>query len=412
MSITERILSLKDPRVIEARDLTSAVGRNRSRKLLLLGLEQLEWAEQAGLMVEHIFVACSEKQQPHLPDSVATAAPRLLVTEGISKKITDTNYAVSIVGVARTPAPKAGTCARLVLVLDDVCDPGNIGTLVRTARAFGIRDIWATTSKVEPFSRKAVDASRGLVFSTRFHPAESPERAASQLKQAGYEIVVTSPHAVTLQSRLQLSGARVALVAGNETNGVSRALTDAADHVVQIPMRAIESLNVAVAAGITIYELGYKLVLAKITDSIRGILGRELGSTHELMHRLMDKRLGQTAQIGANEVVFLMRLACDRRSPLADVAKDLQRNGQYLEEFLSQLVERGWARMDGQGQERSVAITEAGEVLLAQLWPVVESTHDIAVAGLSDGEQKQLSALLQRIQGNCFKELNRPQQHL
>jgi TrmH family RNA methyltransferase len=328
-----------------------------------------------------------------------------MVSDGVAKKISDTSYLIPILAVAQTKSSVVVDAGRLVLVLDDVRDLGNIGSLVRTARGFGVKDIWITTSDFDPMSRKTIDASRGLVFSTRFHRLASAEETAFSLKTAGYEIVVTSPHAKELQSQVRLSGRPVALVVGNETNGVSPPLFAAADKVVQIPMRSIESLNVVVATGISIYELGYRLVLMKMTDSIRETFGREFGSTHELIHQLLNQRLLEVGHVGADEVIFLMRLACDRTSAIREVETDTQKIGTTLDEFLLQLAENRYIMINGKGQDRRIEISAEGEILLAQLWPIIESTHDLSLAGLSDDDLDRLRTSLKIIQKNCCNAL-------
>jgi len=110
--------------------------------------------------------------------------------------------------------------------------------------------------------------------------------------------------------------------------------------------------------------------------------------------------------VGADEVIFLMRLACDRTSALADVASDTRRQGPPLTEFLCRLAAQNWITVSGTDAECHVAITSAGEALLAQLWPVIESTHDVALAGLAEKDQAQLRAWLRVIQENCRRALS------
>ncbi|AJC53426.1 RNA methyltransferase [Streptomyces sp. 769] len=98
------------------------------------------------------------------------------------------------------------------------------------------------------------------------------------LREAGFQIVVTSPRGTHLQAMAPLRGQRLALVVGNETEGVSDTVQALADLVVQIPMAgAVESLNVGVATGISIYELRMRMILTMLTDRIRDSLGRNLG---------------------------------------------------------------------------------------------------------------------------------------
>jgi len=99
-----QITSIKDPRVSEARELTSASGRARQGKCLLEGVESIQWAIETRLPIEYIFF---KKGQPH--DTLHTqlserAIPCYATTEGILKKISDTSYLVPYIGVARVPA--------------------------------------------------------------------------------------------------------------------------------------------------------------------------------------------------------------------------------------------------------------------------------------------------------------------
>ncbi|HEX3811550.1 MAG TPA: TrmH family RNA methyltransferase [Mycobacteriales bacterium] len=89
----------------------------------------------------------------------------------------------------------------------------------------------------------------------RYRRRVTPPEAVRALRGAGFQVVVTSPHGAHLQTMAPLRGRRLALVVGNETDGVGAATLAAADLVVQIPMAGpVESLNVGVATGISIYD--------------------------------------------------------------------------------------------------------------------------------------------------------------
>jgi RNA methyltransferase, TrmH family len=104
--------------VLNARALTSGPGRLLHGKVQLFGVEHLGWAHDAGLLIEHVFAV--EDALPTLPSWVATSIPVLLVSDGLAKKITDTNYLAPIVGVARVPSTEPVADGRFALVLDDV----------------------------------------------------------------------------------------------------------------------------------------------------------------------------------------------------------------------------------------------------------------------------------------------------
>ena len=144
-------------------------------------------------------------------------------------------------------APK-GKC----LLLDGVADPGNVGTIIRTANAAGYEEIYLTEECADPYSPKSVRASMSGVFFTKIYRANRME-ILSVL--ADTPIVAADMGGVNVFSFT--APERFALVIGNEANGISDEVSAAATHTVKIPMQATqESLNAAISAGIIMYVLG------------------------------------------------------------------------------------------------------------------------------------------------------------
>lgn len=110
------------------------------------------------------------------------------MSEGILKKISDTSYLVPLIGVARLPAVGEGLeqAGDFVLVLDRIQDHGNLGTIIRTASAFGIRTLLSTTPDLDIYYKKVVSASRGKTFEVRLSKFFSAIEALAVLKQCGY----------------------------------------------------------------------------------------------------------------------------------------------------------------------------------------------------------------------------------
>jgi len=139
-----------------------------------------------------------------------------------------------------------------VLVLDAVQDPGNVGTLVRSAVAFGFCGVIALDGTADPWGPKVVRSSAGAVLRARIARAAAAE-AVEALGVAGRTIVVAAADGPT--SRLT-GGPTTALVVGNEGAGVRSEIRAAADEVVSIRMSGvIESLNAGIAGSILMYEL-------------------------------------------------------------------------------------------------------------------------------------------------------------
>ena len=142
---------------------------------------------------------------------------------------------------------------RGLLVLDGIQDPGNVGTLVRVATAFGVAGVLALDGTADPWSPKAVRAAAGAVFSTRVVVVPWGE-AAPRLEAAGTAIVVSDAGGADVAGYRPPD--RWALVVGNEGAGVRPAITGAAHATVGVPMPGGgESLNVGVAAAILLYVL-------------------------------------------------------------------------------------------------------------------------------------------------------------
>lgn len=141
----------------------------------------------------------------------------------------------------------------LSVVLDRIQDPGNLGTIIRTADAAGIKDIIFVKGTTDPFSPKVLRSTMGSIFDVRLHFVDTDE-LIQFMKDEKIRLVVTSLEASQFHYELSVSDP-LALVIGNEGNGVSKAFSEAADELIKIPMYGgAESLNASVAAGIVLYD--------------------------------------------------------------------------------------------------------------------------------------------------------------
>lgn len=400
------VTSIKDERVVEARALSSAAGRARLGKTLLEGEESVQWALEAGLELEHVFSngrTCSDALLALLR---TRHIPCYTVSEGILKKISDTSYLVPLLGVARLPAgaPTLEQAGNFVLVLDRVQDHGNLGTIIRTASAFGIRDLVSTTPDLDIYFKKVVSASRGKSFEARLRSFPSAEAALTALKQRGFQIVATSPHAREIQSLAPLQPKPVALIVGNETAGIAGEVLRQADLVVQIPMSGlVESLNVGVATGISVYELKYRMVLTMLTQMIKTNIGREVNVTGQMIMQAFDHALRSVTDLNASQVVLLMQIACDGQMSRAQAGRETATFAEELEGLLQPLCTHGYLAQTETDDTTTLTITNEGERVLAQLWSVVEKSANDVLTGFSEQEKAQFVSFLQRIQANCAR---------
>ena len=153
----------------------------------------------------------------------------------------------------RTSLP---TGARRLVALDGVQDPGNLGTIWRTADAAGFDALLLGAGCADPWSPKVQRASMGSGFRVAAVSGEMP-LLLSRAQANGFRVVVSALDGAPLYARTQpKAGEKLVLVIGNEARGVSPEVQRMADVKLKIPMRGgAESLNAAVAAGILMYEL-------------------------------------------------------------------------------------------------------------------------------------------------------------
>lgn len=145
-----------------------------------------------------------------------------------------------------------------ILVLDALQDPGNAGTLIRSAVAFGLTGVVALSGTVDPWGAKAVRSAAGTVFRTPIVRSDT-RRALEAMEGAGRAILVASADGRPPTdgiSAARAAGRPIALVVGNEGAGVSSAVRDVADAAIAVPMAGpVESLNAGIAGSILMYEL-------------------------------------------------------------------------------------------------------------------------------------------------------------
>lgn len=216
--------------------------------------------------------------------------------------------------------------------------------------------------------------------------------AITALKQKGYQIVATSPYAKDIQALAPLQAKPVALIVGNETSGVTDDIMQLADVVVQIPMSGlVESLNVGVATGISLYELKFRIVLTMLTRYIRTTFGREVNVTSKMIMTAFDAQLRKVSDLSDLQVLLLMILKCDQVMTMEQVGKDMGMFGQELEDLLQPLLEKIYILYAQSDNKQAIQLTDEGERTLAQLWNVVEKAENQVLAGFSESEKKLLN---------------------
>ena len=250
----ETITSAKNPTIKTLKALATRKGREASGRFLVEGEVMLREALKCGLRIHDVLA--DEGSAPLAAELEAHGARAYAVPRSLLEAVCETRTPQGICASFDLPAPLplSDAPARIV-ALDGVQDPGNVGTIWRTADAAGFSGILFGGACADPLSPKVQRAAMGSGFRVPFMTAEDLPAALEALKARGYVVLASDLNGADFYHRPD-PGARFTLVIGNEARGISVATREAATALVKLPMRGgAESLNAAVAAGIMMYEL-------------------------------------------------------------------------------------------------------------------------------------------------------------
>jgi TrmH family RNA methyltransferase len=169
------------------------------------------------------------------------------------KKISPSTTPQGAVAVFNTfPLVEFDNFVPTVLLLDGIQDPGNVGTILRTADWFGVRDIFLSSECADVYNSKTLASSMGSIFHVNFYQNQDLLQVVEDLKKNNYQIIATDSHG----KNNILADGKKAIIIGSEARGISAELSTLADQHYQIPGSGeAESLNAAVAAGIVMYQI-------------------------------------------------------------------------------------------------------------------------------------------------------------
>lgn len=390
--------SVKHDALKRIRDFQSRKHRNESFLAVIDGHKELEWALEHNAAIDTLLATDETAESTAVVECERQGTNIFLTRQSIFKRYFSSSDQDSLAALVKLERAPVFPPVRLALLLEDIIDPGNLGTIIRSARSFGIDAFFGNSMELDWFSKKAIKASRGTHFMSRFHAFTDTKDAISQLKSAGYQIVGTSPHANSLISLATLQAKPTILMVGNEQNGLSEDALSQADLLVRIPMmQGVESLNVAVATGISIYELYFRLVLTMLTNNIKTNLGRNIGVLFQLFPKVLNQDLAQCSPLNANLVIFLMIVKLDGTITREQANEDLMRLGEDPQTALALLQKNGTIVLESDAYR----ITDKGEQDVAKLWMIVENAEIKIMSVLSEQEQAELRSMLTRLEHQC-----------
>jgi TrmH family RNA methyltransferase len=254
MALTAPITSRSNTRV---KALRASFGGRVSQPGELVGIEGEHLVVEAlrsGLRLASVFVREGSEAVLKLPGLLALRQQEIVVlARGVFESAVETNAPQGIAAMLEIPEPRAQAAPRITLLLEEMQDPGNLGTLLRSAEAFGVEQVLLTPGTVNTWNPKVMRASAGSVFRVPVLRGSLPELAATVQSQGAtiYAAVAREAGAVSVLDTRLVSPC--VLMIGNEGAGLSEEALAMAHHRLHIPCE-VESLNAAVAGSLLLYE--------------------------------------------------------------------------------------------------------------------------------------------------------------
>ncbi|MCI8388046.1 MAG: RNA methyltransferase [Clostridiales bacterium] len=261
--IKETITSRQNPLVTRVSKLSDKKYRDAERLFRIDGVKLFSEAVKSQLDVEYVFIAESscERICNELSGELSKVSGRIIkVTDEVLSKLTDEKAPQGIVTVARQFEVGADNISigadHRALLLSSIRDPGNLGTIIRTAYALGIDCVYMSSDCADIYSPKTIRAAMGSIFRQRLSIVADELEFAAKLRNAGCEIYAAALRDNAVRLGNMTLPDKVCFAVGNEGHGLSNEFIEACSGTVIIPMNPeCESLNAASAAGIICWEI-------------------------------------------------------------------------------------------------------------------------------------------------------------
>ena len=252
-------ITSKDNELIKhIRKLKDKKYRDESNEYVVEGVKLVEEAVIENAKIKQIIVCEDTSRTYEIPTHIMLEIAKyecISVSDKIFNIITQVTNPQGIMAIIEKNAQNAKIdyTQDIIVVLDDVQDPGNLGTILRTVDSIGLNQIIVSKGTADAFNSKVVRSTMGAIFRIKIIEVENLAQAIKEMRKHHFKLMVTSLQ--TKNSIYDIDFNKKIIVIGNEANGVSKEIQDMADEKAKIPMLGrTESLNASVAAGVVMYE--------------------------------------------------------------------------------------------------------------------------------------------------------------
>lgn len=254
-----QVITSKDNELIKnIRKLKEKKYRQQENKYIIEGIKLIEEAIQEEASIETIVVCEDCVENNSIEQKLLYEIAKyncIYVTEKVFNVITEVTKPQGILAVINKENQNNNIDyeQELILILDGIQDPGNLGTILRTADSAGLKQLIISSQTADVYNPKVVRSTMGAIFRVKIIVSEDLEKTIKEIKKHKYKVVATSLQ--TEQSIYDIDYNKKAIIIGNEANGVSDNIMEICDIKAKIPMLGkTESLNASVATSIIVYE--------------------------------------------------------------------------------------------------------------------------------------------------------------
>ncbi len=251
------VITSKDNEIVKhIRKLRDKKSRDEFGEFVVEGVKMIEEAVREKAKIKMVVVCEETSQDPIQKDVLYKIAKEKLVyvNSKVFKMLTDVTTPQGILAVVEKNIQNEIDFSKdLYLVLDNIQDPGNMGTILRTADSIALTQIIVPKGNADPYNPKVVRSTMGAIFRVNVIEVEDLAKTIKEMKKHKLQIFATD--LATNDTIYDVNYKKSVIVIGNEGNGVSKEILELADKRIKIPMPGkTESLNAAVATGIILYN--------------------------------------------------------------------------------------------------------------------------------------------------------------
>ena len=254
-----QVITSKDNEFVKhVKKLKEKKYRDQSQEFIIEGIKLVKEAIEEKANIKQIIICDNCENSGIIPKDLMYEIAKyncVYVTENILKTMSDVNAPQGIMAIIEKNNKEKDIdySQDIIVALDDIQDPGNLGTILRTVDSIGLNQILVSKGTADCYNPKVVRSTMGAIFRIKIIECEDLEQTLKETQKNNFKLIVSSLQ--TNNSLYDIDFDKKVIIIGNEANGVEPQIQEMADEKIKIPMLGkTESLNASVATGIILYE--------------------------------------------------------------------------------------------------------------------------------------------------------------